>query len=254
MEIDDIINDYTYNYLGTNELARKYGLHRMTIQRRLKKANIKLRKKTPQYRVNHHFFSQYNENSCYWAGFILADGYIRNKNRFTLEIKLQKGDVEHLYKFKRNVEYEGKIIERDTYYSITISSEQIINDLFTMFNIYNNKSLTCFISDKIPIKYLKDFIRGYFDGDGCITHTTTDTINFLGTNKTINFIREYFFTIVGIKLRSKEMPNITTNGNICVINYSGKSAFKCLHYMYNNSTTYLDRKFFKYGNLIKKYS
>lgn len=248
-----MINDYIYNYLGTMELALKYNVSRTTIQRYLINGGVKLRKRTPKIRVNHFFFSEYNENSCYWAGFILADGYIRTKNRFTLEIKLQKRDVNHLKKFKEAINYKGRVIERETYYSITISSPQIIEDLQNNFEIKNKKSLTCYISNKIPQKFLKDYIRGYFDGDGCITYTSTDTINFVGTEKTVDFIRNYFHDDVNIKLRSKEIPNIIKNDNVFTIIYSGKSAFKCLNHLYNQSSWFLDRKYEKYIGLVKKY-
>jgi hypothetical protein len=247
---EEIVNDYVNNFLGTMEIASKYDISRTKVQRYLIKANVKLRKRTPAYKVEHYFFSEYNENSCYWAGFILADGYIRNKNRFTLEIKLQKQDVQHLEKFKNDIKYEGKIFEKKMYYSISISSSQIIQDLNDKFEIGNKKSLTCYISDRIPKKFLKDYIRGYFDGDGCITYTTINAITFLGTENTVDFIRNYFYEYVGVKLRSKDMPNITRNGNIFVIGYSGKSALNCLDHMYNDSKIYLDRKFKKYCNLI----
>jgi len=251
---EEIINDYVNNYLGTMVLAAKYNVSRMTIQRYLKAANVKLRKNTAKIKVNHFYFSKYNKENSYWAGFILADGYIRTNKRFTLEIKLQKQDVNHLHKFKKSIMFEGKIVERETYFNISISSPQLIKDLNENFGIYNKKSLTCTIIDKIPKKFLKDFIRGYFDGDGCISYTTIDTISFVGTEKTVDFIRNYFHCEVKIKLRSKEMPNMIKNGNIFVINYSGISAFKCLRHMYKNSTQYLDRKYLKYSGLIEKYS
>ena len=247
-----IVNDYVNNYIGTMELSRKYGVSRTTIQRYLINSNVRLRKRTPKIKVNHFYFSEYNKNNCYWAGFILADGYIRTNKRFTLEIKLQKNDVNQLVKFKKMINYEGRVIERKTYYSLTISSQQIIEDLKNNFDILNKKSLTCFVSDKIPDKYHMDFICGYFDGDGSVTYTTTDTISFSGTKETLNFIRNHFFDL-GIKLRSKDMPQITKNGNVYAIFYSGISAFKCLKLMYDNSTTYLDRKYVKYSCLIEKY-
>jgi hypothetical protein len=249
-----IVNDYVNNYLGTQELACKYNLHRATIQRYLIGAGIQLRKRTSRIRVNNFYFSKYNKENCYWAGFILADGYIRTNKRYTLEIKLQKQDVDHLNKFKKTIEYEGTVFERKEYYSITISSPQIIKDLQNNFEIYNKKSLTCGISNKIPKKYLRDYICGYFDGDGCVSYTTTDTISFLGTEKTVDFIRKYFFEVVKIKLRSKDMPDITYNQNICAIFYYGKSAFKCLKYLYDKSTVYLNRKYNKYNCLIEKYN
>lgn len=253
---ENIINDYVNNFISTTELSKKYNLNRVTIQRYLKSANIELRKKTPKTNVNHFYFSEYTENSCYWAGFILADGYIRTNKRFTLEITLQNQDVNHLYQFKKEINFDGRIILKELHSGIHISSSQIVGDLGKNFSIYNKKSLTCSIDENIPVEYLKDYIRGYFDGDGCITYTTTDTISFTGTEKTLDTIRKYFHDHVGIKLRrrSKEMPNITVVGNICVIFYSGKTAYKCLDHMYNKSTHYLDRKYNKYLALIEKYS
>jgi DNA-binding transcriptional regulator WhiA len=250
----EIIRDYTENFIGTLDLAAKYNFHRTTIQKILKEAGIKLRKKTPQINVNHFFFSDYNEFSCYWAGFILADGYIRSKNRFTLEIKLQKSDVRHLELFKKQIGFEGEVKIRSNYVSLSISSSQLISDLDKNFEIRNRKSLNCFITGKIPKQYLKDFIRGYFDGDGSITYTSTHTINFVGTYKTISTIRDYFFNECQIKLRSKDRPKIYRNRNVFVINYSGISAFKCIDFLYKPCKVYLNRKYNLYKQMEKDYN
>lgn len=236
-----IISDYVENKLSNSEISKKYNIHRSTVQRILKRNNVVLSKRVLVTKVNHNYFSNYNSKSCYWAGFILADGYIR-PNRPSLEIKLQKKDVGHLNKFKVDIGFEGKVTERDKYYDISISSTKIKNDLCNNFDITNRKSLTCFISDKIPSLFLKDFIRGYFDGDGCITFTTTNTINILGTYKTVDGIRTFFFE-EGVRLRSKEKPDIIHTGKIYQINYSGKSAIKCLNILYKDAETFLDRKF-----------
>jgi len=239
--------------MSTTDLATKYKLNRVTIQRYLIKGGVSLRRITPKTKVNHYYFSKYSKENCYWAGFILADGYIRTNKRFTLSIKLQKGDIDHLEKLKNDIKFEGKIIERPLYVNIDISSTQIVKDLQENFGIHTKKSLTCEISSKIPQKYLKDFIRGYFDGDGCITYTTVDTISFVGTEKTVNFIKNFIYETARIKLRSKNLPDTVVNGNICCIYYSGKTAYSCLKYLYENSTTYLSRKFKLYQELINKY-
>lgn len=249
---EQIKNDYVNNFLSNYELSKKYGVHRTTIQKILKSEGILLRKKTPLIKVNHFFFSEYTSITCYWAGFILADGYIRTKNRFTLEIKLQKKDINHLIKFKNDIGYCGKIIEKPDYVVISISSSQLVNDLEKNFGIKNKKSLTCEVSPDIPETMLKDYIRGYFDGDGSITYTSIETINLLGTNRTISFIRDYFFNL-GIRLRSKDKPDICKNKNVFVINYSGYSAYKCLSHLYENSIRFLDRKMTLYTKVKNKY-
>lgn len=250
---ESIINDYLNNFLSNSELSKKYSLHRCTIQRILKKNGVELRKKTPKLKVKHNFFSVYNEDSCYWAGFILADGYIRTNKRNTLVLKLKKDDYKHLIKFKTTIDYEGDIKIKNDYCVISISSSKIIDDLKNNFEITTKKSLTCYISEKIPQEYLIHFIRGYFDGDGSITKTTTDTINFLGTKKTLEFICEYFFTHHKIKLRSKDKPKIIKNKNIFLICYSGKTAFSILKLLYDNSKLFLNRKLNLYIKLKDKY-
>jgi len=250
---NEVINDYIFNFLSNKELSAKYNLHRTIIQRILMKENITLRKRTPLTKVSHFFFSIFSKENCYWAGFLLADGYIRTNKRFTVEIKLQKEDYHHLEKFKSSLQFDGKIIEKENYFSISISSSQLVNDLLNNFDIKNKKSLTCHISNKIPEIFLLDFIRGYFDGDGCITRTSIDTINILGTYNTILFIREYFFNYCRIKLRSKDKPNIIKLKNIYQINYSGVSAFKCISILYENCDLYLDRKYDLYLKLKEKY-
>lgn len=249
----EIIYDYLYNYIGTMELSKKYNIHRWKIQKILKENNIKLRKKTPNYKINHHYFSKFTDDSCYWAGFILADGYIRNNNRNTLILKLQKDDSSHLNKFKLFTNYDGDVKIKDNYCIISVSSDKIVNDLCENFDITNNKSLTCYISDKIPLEFINSYIRGYFDGDGSITYTTTHTISFTGTYETVDYIRNYFNQHVGIKLKSKDMPDITKNGNVYVIFYSGKSAYNCLTHIYEDANIYLERKYKKYINLKYNY-
>lgn len=251
-----IKHDYLHLFMSNASLAKKYGIHRKTVKECLQSQGVKLRTRTPKTSVNHFFFSEYNAISCYWAGFILADGYIRTNRRFNLHIKLQKQDVGHLEKFKSDIEFCGRILEYPDYFSISISSSQLLFDLADKFEIHNNKSLTCRISDKIPSEYLKDYIRGYFDGDGCITRTSIEAISFTGTHKTTSFIRDYFHDVCGIRMRSKNKPDITQKkgGKISIIQYSGKSAFRCLKHMYDGSKTFLERKFFKYRTWIPKYS
>ena len=240
----EIIKDYVDEYLSNSEICKKYGLNRITVQRILKRNGINLRKKTPGFKVDHHFFSKYTENSCYWAGFILADGNIRNDKRFTLQIKLAKKDREHLLKFKECLSYEGEVKEGSHFYQITVSSEKIINDLYENFNIFPRKSLNCKISNKIPKDKMSHFIRGYLDGDGTITKTSCETLGFIGTFETLNSIREFIFNS-GIALRSKELPEVSKTKNIHNIHYYGNSAIKVLDVLYedSNDRIRLDRKY-----------
>jgi hypothetical protein len=249
--IKEIINDYLSG-IQNYELSAKYNLHRTTITRILKGANIKLEKPKSKKKLNNNFFSEYNANSCYWAGFILADGNIR-KNRNTLHIKLKKSDESHLLDFLKSISaHDHKIHYFESYCYIDICSDKIKHDLLMYFNITSKKTYTAIISKKIPKSYMKDFIRGYFDGDGCITYTTTHTISFVGTYDVLDFLRNLFHDEIKITLKSKNIvpPISNFKNNVGTINYSGKNAKKILDFMYKNSEIYLKRKFDLYEKIL----
>jgi intein/homing endonuclease len=121
---------------------------------------------------------------AYWLGFIFADGslYKRDNNRgwkgYNFELSLKNADREHLVKLAKAIDCNVPIKTRSstlkkygTFYS---SRLMFFCDEFAR-NLINcgctvNKSLTLeFPSERILPKLLySHFIRGYFDGDGCI--------------------------------------------------------------------------------------
>lgn len=139
------------------------------------------KKKKRQLIVKENYFNSYNKKSCYWAGFINADGHLANENRYGtnskqsfLSINLSAKDISHLKKLNKELTRENIIREYNTgeykMCQLKISRKNICSDLNNKFDIaYNNKSLQETISSKIPNEYLKDFVRGHFDGDGSIS-------------------------------------------------------------------------------------
>jgi hypothetical protein len=234
--------------VGTNEIAKRLHLHRSTIQQWLKKSSIKLRKRTPQHHYDVHFFSTYTPESCYWAGFIMADGCIR---RTCLHIKLANKDREHLQKFLDCIHADYKIKGKD-YCTIDISGPWFLEDLKNKFGIVPRKT---FIAKypRIPSNMDKHFIRGILDGDGCITKTTCPTINFTGTEELMTSLT-HKFNPLGIHLKSgnKYPPLQRKNKNIGQIHYSGKNAKRILDWLYHNSIPQLllDRKYQRYQELF----
>ena len=122
--IQMIIKDYNEFFLSNSEISKKYNIHRMNVQKILKDNNVNLRKRTPGIKVDHIFFESYNPYSCYWAGFILADGYVRTEKRNLLSIKLSIKDLSHLEKFKEAIKFEGSIEVNKDFCRISISSKK----------------------------------------------------------------------------------------------------------------------------------
>jgi len=120
-----------------------------------------------KYKVNDDFFKVWSHDMAYILGFWWADGWI-SKNRFCLI--QHKKDKYILEKIMNIIGYDGKLYNNkyNNCYTLEISSSEIIKDIKKLGGL-ENKSLTIKFPE-IPIKYRYDFIRGLFDGDGCITY------------------------------------------------------------------------------------
>jgi len=133
------------------------------------KKQFKLRK----YKINENYFNIIDsENKAYILGFISADGGVKDKvltiaqssknGEILLEwIKNELNSNHILYLRKRK-----KITHNDAYI-LQITSPQIIEDL-NKYNILENKKYNNEFPNLLNIKYFKQYIRGYFDGDGCV--------------------------------------------------------------------------------------
>lgn len=166
-------------------IAKLCGCHTKPIAKYGQLFGLYEAKEKRQLKIKDDFFSTYNRKSCYWAGFINADGHIACNNRNIgnskheyMNITLSAKDVDHLKKFNKELTRENMIKEHETktydknhkMCSLRVTRKSICHDLTNNFDIMpGKKSLNEMISDKIPKEYLRDFLRGHFDGDGSIS-------------------------------------------------------------------------------------
>ena len=138
--------------------------------------------------MNYNYFDTIDtEEKAYWLGFLFADGNLsvpsyttkegKIKNgRYKISLELKAEDIEHLKKFAKAIDYEKEIktVKCSGYDDTTKRCRLMFNNKH-MWNTLNNlgctprKSLTLQfpnISEKLEIP----FIRGYFDGDGCLSY------------------------------------------------------------------------------------
>ena len=247
-EQKEIIKLYQEGF-SNKKISERFNVHRTTIQRLLKEHDVKLHKRKSELICNDIFFNEYTKESCYWAGFILADGYIR-KNSNNLHIKLQKKDYDHLIKFLRCLKIEeddiNKILKnRKNYTSIDLFINNLVHGLMKNFSIGNNKSLTAFIDNRIPNHLMNHFIRGYFDGDGSITNAGIyPTISITGTINTLNAIMDFFIK-TKIKKNHRAKIYIRSHNIIGSIAYQGfpfLENFFAVIYNESHSLIELERK------------
>lgn len=199
--------------------------------------------------ANKTAFSELNELSAYWGGFIGADGCI---TKDTLKICLKYDDLSHLDKFKEFVGSTHKISSNTDKYNrceISFKEPLILNDLRSTFNITERKSLTYQLPN-ISEEYFRHYLRGYFDGDGCICESFSNKNSKTATLYTTICGSNVFIDSVYKRLALE--GTIQRKQNHSVIKYCTKSSFLLLSYMYDSSTVYLERKYTLYNQIINQ--
>lgn len=245
---------------GNIELCKLFGVTCGTISRILNRNNIKKYKgRKPSIKYDINFFSSYTPQSCYWAGFIYADGCITDKyGAYKVSLGIKSDDGYHLDKFSNIIKFYGHKYDdaHNNAKILTISGKYFVNDLKNKFGIVPKKSLTINFPQTIPSIYLNHFVRGIFDGDGSITFTKNNkgAISIIGNMSTILAIVDIAYYIIDIKVanysnNTSGKPSIQNQGNVFSIRYQNRNAKKFLDWMYNNSdnTIRLDRKFLRYN-------
>ena len=250
-------------YLGGMTL-KEVGVHLnisyWTVLDRLKRAGVR---KTIKHSINHNSFNDFNVNSCYWAGFIAADGNIHSKHK-SVGIELSEKDSEHLRKICRYVGRDTKLWFRERklnnkkfkMVSVSLQSKQIVDDLYNNFSIVQNKSFILKSPQNMPKKFNKHFVRGFVDGDGSIgwhKHNKNPRIHVISGSYDI------LEWIVGtIKEETKKCSNVLVHkrkdNNIYNFEINGKQTYKVLDWLYHNSdeTIRLDRKYKRFIEYLKK--
>lgn len=103
----------------------------------------------------------------------MTDGYIVNyKGHNHFGIELQASDIEILQLFKHELKYQGRIYYRqrdDTYY-LNIYSKHLCESLMAHGVTYRKSKTLRLNRNNISPELQRDYIKGLFDGDGCV-HT-----------------------------------------------------------------------------------
>lgn len=214
-----------------------------------------------KYKYNKDYFNKIDTaEKAYWLGFLYADGCINElvKNGKTqsmnLELTLADIDKEHIVKFAQaietNVPIKQKIITHKgkQYISnrIIISSTKMCKDLCDL-KCVPNKTYNVRLPDAtiIPNHFMRDFLRGFFDGDGCIHNKKNQTglsVSFSGMECMLKDIVEFLVKNKIINVIPKIYKDKRSNACSFFI-YGNNNSRDFLDYIYKDSTVYLDRKY-----------
>lgn len=247
-DVNNYINNKQEPFVNTNDLYKsKYG----------------------KYNVNQNYFNKIdNEWKAYWLGFLYADGCNKikrnskknNKMEYSLSLALCSLDKTHIEKFRKSIQSDAPILDKDVKLNgkifkasrIMICNKNICESLDEL-GCTPNKSLTLrFPNEKqLPKKFIRDFIRGYFDGDGCISldlDKRYSVVGFVGTKEFLERISKILSEELDI-----ENPVLQQKKGSKCWNLQYGSIIKCnkiYNYLYKDCNIYLDRKLEKFNTLF----
>lgn len=226
-------------------------------------------KKPDKYTYNHSYFESIdNERKAYWLGFFFADGYVsKTEAGYCCGIELKLSDINHLRKFNKciNGNVEPIIRKRDSLVVhsegtaiIRLFSKKIFEDLYKQGCVERK-------SDKIKMpniseQYMWAFIRGFFDGDGCIVldkNRQCPKFDFCSSSlEMLNQLREFLYknNVCSYVVESKSDSTIKSKIPNYRLYISGmENGYLFATKMYKDSTIYLDRKYKKWQSIIEEY-
>lgn len=117
-------------------------------------------------KINKDFFKKWSSDMAYVLGIFMADGNMVLTKRNNHYISFYSADKDILIEIKNALGSGHKLSKRnhDESFRIQIGNKEMFNDL-CFLGVTPNKSKRMKMPE-IPNKFVDDFVRGYFDGDG----------------------------------------------------------------------------------------
>lgn len=251
-QIDEIIKMYETGAYNYKQIAAKFNKDDSSIGDVLNKRGYKAKDQSElqrKYAIDEFFFDTIDsERKAYFLGLLYADGY-NNVNNYEISLCLQEKDLHILKAFIDSLQSNRPI------------GTKIINGAYYRMVNIGNRRLSLALEDKgcgqaktfsirmpyfIPDDLLHHFVRGFFDGDGCI---------FVGkevrSNVRVTFVSNKIFlsdlSLVLIKNAgvnaTKIQPSPNKNDLIGTLQYGGRgNCYKIRAWLYKDATIFLNRK------------
>jgi len=171
-----------YSKYGTSTIAKMVGRNDKTIQYWLKKFNIPMRTRSESMKITENrihtvdvdYFKEIDtEEKAYFLGFLMADANlsIRTDNKHvetkSIDLTIHKSDVEILIKLKNAIKCSNEIKPKGNNMRLAIYNTHFADNLIHWGIAANKTGHEVFPNISEHLKH--HFLRGYFDGDGCIT-------------------------------------------------------------------------------------
>jgi hypothetical protein len=201
---------------------------------------------------NKKFFEEWSAEMTYILGFLFADGNIVQTPRGGYYVAFHSSDKSLLVAMRAAMGSSHKVSQRSPrsggVYRLQIGSKKVFSDLYGLGLTPGKAQRMKFPA--IPRIFLKDFIRGYFDGDGNVwkgithhnTHNDTIGLQVSFTSASQFFLSALLGSIRGLGIGGGSLFALTGK-NASRLTFATNDALKLAHVMYNAPCKlYLPRK------------
>lgn len=277
-EIDRVYNNFSdelYNRIiklyqdkyTQKEICRTLLISESAIRKTLNRNNVKRRSISEcnrRYALNEHYFDEINTPSkAYILGLLYADG-CNHPEHYSVTLSLQEADRGVIEFVKNEIEYEGPIRvnqlshknpkHKDQY--ILCINDEYMSHRLEKLGIVQTKSLILQFPNFITDELIPHFIRGYFDGDGCVSYDEKYQKCYTKTAGTKEFCNKLSEILDSLNCKHHIVhPKQCKDSNTFVLQTCGnKSSLTLLSWIYDNSEFHMERKYQKYLYVKEKYS
>lgn len=257
---------YLEDNKSTQEIANYYNCKRSQINYLLKKNNLQkdFSESRRKYKLNINYFNDIDTpNKAYILGFLYADGY-NNQINNTVVLSLKYTDKDILEKIRKEIGCEKPLFENKYIskfdnverhmFSLILASKHISKQLEEK-GMVQNKTFIIGFPFFLKEELYSHFIRGYFDGDGCVS---------ILKDSSKSYKESLTVSIISSKKMCEEMQKVLENNGIyfnlnsptgksennkIIRSKSYENCYNFMKYIYKDADLYMNRKkeiFLKY--------
>lgn len=250
--LNDIVTKYRS---GTtiNQLSKEYKCNKKTIYSLFKINGIPFKTKSEihrKYPIKENFMDKVDcEEKAYFLGLMYADGCNHIEKKYCC-VTLVESDKDVLIALSNIIQptkpllfINGKNTKQDCY-RMSINSPHFSKKMEELGCTARKTFILKFpTEEQVPNHLVHHFIRGYFDGDGCINNGKKRHFSFTGTEEFIDGIQDVLVENLGFSKTKvfKRFPE--RNNNIVTLLKCGrKQSLKFYNWLYKDATIFFQRK------------
>lgn len=252
--------------IKVEDIAQQYGIDVTSVYNLFKRNGLQVRDfadSRREYDIDVTYFDEINTpNKAYIMGLFYADGCNKTSKR-QVDISLQEEDIHILEDIKREIKtsrplsfknYKDKNPNHKNQYKLSITNKHISETLSSL-GMVDAKSLVLEFPKWLNEDLYSHFIRGYFDGDGCLylgNGKCNPEVSIVSTIMFIEKIQEILDNQIGVTMRIKTQKQHKPVTKVGVITGRQKIA-TFLNWIYQDADLKLNRKYEKYQQFMESY-